>query len=91
MKRIFENPTVRIVCCVRTERRTHHDIRPRQLVPAEILAVVGRGGELGFQEVEGRFEIRIEESGSDAICDHEDEGAEEEGGAGFDVCRGGRG
>lgn len=37
---------------LRTERETHHDVRAGESGAAEVVAVVGGGGELVFEEVE---------------------------------------
>ena len=68
-----------------TERETHHDVRTRQVRAAEELPLVGRSGELAFQEVPLRFKVWVQEFGLDGAGDHEGEGADEEGRRGFDV------
>ncbi len=67
-----------------TKRGTHHDIRARELRAAEKGAVVRGGGELGFDKVELGFEVRAEVGGVDGGGEEGGEGAEEEGGVGFD-------
>ena len=45
----------------RTKRRTHHDIRPRQLSTAEIRSPVRGRRELGFEKVELGAEVLADE------------------------------
>ena len=73
---------------LRTERETHHDVRTRQVGPAEELPLVGRSRELAFEEVELGLQVRGQEPGLDAAGDQEGERADEEGGGGLDGWRG---
>ena len=63
-----------------TERKTHHDIRPRQLSAAEKAAPVGRCGELALQEIPLGAQVWVQEFGFEGAGEEEGEGAEEEGG-----------
>lgn len=71
---------------VRTERETHHDVRTGEIGTAEIFAIIGGRGELAFEEVELRFQVRVQEFRFDAAGDQQGERADEEGARGFDVC-----
>ena len=69
-----------------TKRCNHHDIGPRQILAAEKVTLVGGSRELGFEEVEMKFQIGENITGFDGGNNKEDEGSEEERGAGFERC-----